>query len=934
MTSPSPHSGAHPGILAWLVLAISLALTGLVWHQLHATVVREAQQDFHHRAEEIEAVVRDRLSGYRLLLQGGAGLFAASQHVSRQEWRDYVAALNLSVNYPGVQGLGYAPHLTAAQREAHVRAVRAEGFPGYEVWPAGERAEYAAIAYLEPFTPRNQRAFGFDMYSEATRHAAMERARDSGLPSISGKVRLMLEGPREQQAGFLMYAPFYGPHAHPDSRGRRHDALVGWIYAPFRMEDLMAGILGSGDGADVDIEIFDGETPSPENRLYDADKTDHLFRKDGPVPFVHTDINLDFGGRIWSVHLYSLPRFEARIDWQKPRYALAAGLIISLLLFAFTRNLTRTRARAVELAGDMTRALAESEYRYRQMFEANQAVKLVIDPADGRIVDANPAAAIYYGYPLEQLRAMHIFDINIMPQADLAAEMATATAKRRLYFNFKHRLADGQVRDVEVFTGPVLEAGRTLLYSVIHDVTARNQALAQQRAILDNAMVGIMHLRGRHFVWANAKAEQMLGRGNQELRERSTRLMYADPADFEAVGGEGYAALARGEDYQTERRLRRKDGSIFWAYLSGKLVDPADADGVSIWILLDVSETREAQAALAARTQELLETNHSLELMARMTNILQSCDTLEQAYPVIFSHVPRLLPGSAGALYIMENEESGAPPHVRWGDMPPDAEDGRACWAHQAHRMQLFAAEDAPRCPLAPAGRATLCLPLSTQGKRLGVLVVVMASEASETKAQRHQLLAESIAERLTMSLSSLILRKQLRDQTLHDPLTGLYNRRYLNDMLEREVQLALRKDRSLAVIMLDIDHFKRFNDRHGHLAGDQVLQTVGQELARLVRDTDTACRYGGEEFLLLMPETGVDTALERAESLRRRVHELALKHQDRPLGAITISLGVAVLPVHGLTGDRLIAAADAALYQAKAAGRNRSVVYGTPAQP
>ncbi len=779
---PMMSAPAHPPsrlnrrgeVLPWLVLLLALGLTVLVWRINVTSVEHEARQDFEHRAEQIETAIRNRMQAYQLLLQGGAALFAASREVDRDEWRAYVDSLNIARHYPGILGMGYARHLPASQREAHVRALRAEGYPHYTLWPEGERDEYSAIVYLEPFNARNQRAFGYDMTSEPVRRAAMSRARDSGLPNLSGKVRLVQENGVEEQNGVLLYVPVYRNGAPLASRVQRHDALIGWVYAPYRMHDLMRGILGHAANSDTDLEIFDGEGVSEATLLYDSDQSARLFRANAHLPFASRTSQLDLGGRTWTLVMHTLPGFESHTHSQQPRLVLVAGALFSLLLFALTRNLATTRARAEALAGEKTRALAESEYRYRQMFEHNRAVKMIIDPADGRIVEANPAAASFYGYPLEQLAGMKISDINTLSPEALASEMAAAESAHRLHFNFRHRLASGEIRDVEVFTGPVREGERTLLYSVIHDVTARNQAVAEQRALLDNAVVGIAHLRDRRFVWVNPKFEQMFGYADAEIAGQSAQILYADPEDAEDVGSEGYAALIRGRHYETERLLRRKDGSTFWVYLSGKLLDPHNARGGSIWILLDIDNEHATQAALLARTEEL-------------------------------------------------------------------------------------------------------------------------------------------------------------RHLSLHDPLTGLFNRRHMDDALAREVLLAQRKQRSLTAIMLDIDYFKRFNDQFGHEAGDEVLREIGKLLASQVRETDIACRYGGEEFLLLLPESTLDTAIERAETLRLKASALRLTFQGRELGHITLSLGVAELPDHALTAETLVTAADTALYQAKAAGRDRVAIYAQP---
>ncbi len=182
------------------------------------------------------------------------------------------------------------------------------------------------------------------------------------------------------------------------------------------------------------------------------------------------------------------------------------------------------------------------------------------------------------------------------------------------------------------------------------------------------------------------------------------------------------------------------------------------------------------------------------------------------------------------------------------------------------------------------------------------------------------------MAEHIGLALSNLMLRSDLRQLSIHDPLTGLYNRRYMEEALETEIRRAERKGHPIGVIMLDIDHFKAFNDRFGHAAGDQVLRSIGALILDHLRAGDIACRYGGEELLLILPEASIEAAAQRAEDLRTRAKKLEVRHLDTPLGPVTVSLGVAVYPEHGRTRDALLASADASLYKAKQDGRDRVV--------
>lgn len=192
--------------------------------------------------------------------------------------------------------------------------------------------------------------------------------------------------------------------------------------------------------------------------------------------------------------------------------------------------------------------------------------------------------------------------------------------------------------------------------------------------------------------------------------------------------------------------------------------------------------------------------------------------------------------------------------------------------------------------------------------------------------SEARQRLAHVVGEQLSLALANLKLRETLRDQSIRDPLTGLFNRRYLEETFERDLQRAARNHSSLGVIMLDVDYFKSFNDTLGHEAGDAVLRELGGFLARCIRGADIACRYGGDEFVLILPDSPLEMSQRRAEELREGVAALPVHFRGRPLGPTTVSLGVAAFPDHGLDKEALLRIADAALYRAKHEGRNRAV--------
>ena len=328
----------------------------------------------------------------------------------------------------------------------------------------------------------------------------------------------------------------------------------------------------------------------------------------------------------------------------------------------------------------------------------------------------------------------------------------------------------------------------------------------------------------------------------------------------------------------------------------------------------------------------LMEARTLAEQVRRLSEfgeLLQSSNSIAEAMNVAATVLPGILPGCSGSIYLI-NASNNLLEHIGgFGEhelpyeiaFPPDD-----CWA--IRRGQPFPPSEGTqfRCghhARDAQGFASLCIPLAAQNEALGTLSLEMRG----TVPAELRRAARSVSEQLSLALANLRLRETLRTQSVRDPLTGLFNRRYLEVSFARELVRATRRDAAVAILMIDVDHFKRFNDTHGHEAGDAVLGAVGQTLARLTRGEDIACRYGGEEFTVLLTEADTDAALRRAEELRAAIAQLQLEHRRVSLGGLSISIGVATFPFHGNDLDSLLHAADRALYRAKEAGRNQVVL-------
>lgn len=397
--------------------------------------------------------------------------------------------------------------------------------------------------------------------------------------------------------------------------------------------------------------------------------------------------------------------------------------------------------------------------------------------------------------------------------------------------------------------------------------------------------------------------------------------------------------------YETVRL--RKDGSLIHVSLT---VSPVrDAHGKIVGasaIARDITErrqtetaTREADQKLKAWVSRLEQQTCEISLLNQLIQLLQTCQGAGEVYAATRQFAELLFPGDSGAVCVINSSVNLVETVSFWGKAPPAAQafSSQECWALRRGLVHASRDTNGPLlCQHLSLESPTdsLCVPMVAHGETLGVLHLRRDQSGSSDPedvrismlASREQL-AVTVAGHIALALANLKLRDTLRAQSIRDPLTTLYNRRYLKDSLEREVRRAARSQRPLAVIMLDVDHFKGFNDTLGHDAGDAILHGLGQFLQSRTRSEDIPCRYGGDEFVIILADTSMDVAIRRAQQLQEGFKNFSVVHGKDYLSPPTISLGVAVYPEHGLTGDALLRAADEGLYMAKAQGRNQMVV-------
>jgi diguanylate cyclase (GGDEF)-like protein/PAS domain S-box-containing protein len=410
---------------------------------------------------------------------------------------------------------------------------------------------------------------------------------------------------------------------------------------------------------------------------------------------------------------------------------------------------------------------------------------------------------------------------------------------------------------------------------------------------------------------------------NSEDREKARQLL------------EPYMSGEMPSSFEIE--VRAKDGRQVALWINKRTIyhegKPVAVQGIA----RDVTEHKRTEGALQqakekleAWVNELEQRTHEMSLLNEMGDLLRACLTTEEAYSVIVRIAQQIFPVHVGALYVIASSRNLVESAIVWGEtslaervFSPDE-----CWALRRGRIHWVEnSQSGLICKhirhSTPEGY--LCVPMMAQSEALGVLHLTQPANQKLTEAK--QRLAITMAEHIAMALSNLRLHETLRSQSIRDPLTGLFNRRFMEESLALEIRRAARNQRPLGVIILDLDHFKHFNDTFGHEAGDTLLKELGSLLQTNIRGEDIACRYGGEEFTLILPEGNLEITRQRAEFLCNAIRNLNVQHRGRPLGRITASMGVAVFPDHGRTGKGLLEVADIALYKSKDEGRDRVTI-------
>ena len=629
---------------------------------------------------------------------------------------------------------------------------------------------------------------------------------------------------------------------------------------------------------------------------------------------------------------------------------------------------TRRFDRALSLHAEAERKLALERNVLRTVTD-NIPDSIFAKDTEGIYMLANKAFATLHGmkspgdllgktafdlFPKERAIALHADDLQVMRLGGSSMETERTAVD-----------AEGNVKVLHTTKVPLIDQSESVVGIVgLHrDITRRKEAdqkLRQSEANLAAAQ-RIAHFGSVEldFVSLNEPEKNPVRWSDEVFRiygyepggvEPSRQIFFRSvhPDERDEVRQSLDHAVRECKPYAIDFRIIRPDGSERNIHGRGDIIfDPKTHKPLKlVGSVQDVTDRvqveiqlHNAYKELAEKVKELEQRSKEINLLSEMGSRLQTCKNAEEAYVEIGNVAEQLFPNSSGALCITSASRTAVETVANWGK----ADDGERvfapddCWALRRGQPQSFrrGEKTAPCRHIDPTNVTdSLCVPFMAQGEALGIVSLQMRANqeqlepAPRSSGEAERRLAAVLAEQVALALGNLKLRESLRNQSICDPLTGLFNRRYMEESLEREFSRANRNKTSLAIIMMDLDYFKRFNDTFGHQAGDALLRTLGELLKRNTRGQDIACRYGGEEFAIVLSDSNLDGALRRAEILRQQVKQLSVEYAGQLLGAVSISMGVALFPDHGATMSDVLRASDQALYCAKREGRDRVSVW------
>ena len=652
-------------------------------------------------------------------------------------------------------------------------------------------------------------------------------------------------------------------------------------------------------------------------------------------------------------------------SWQYQTVTVAVGTVAAVV---GSHYLSRKLRRALLAHAEAEKKLALERNVLRTVTD-NIPDSIFAKNTEGQYLFANKAFAMLHGVKSpDELLGQTAYDLFSTERADALKADDSAVMRSGHEVTETERTAvdaEGNLRLLQTTKVRMVDANENVLGIVgLHrDVTKRkeaeqklrqseaNLAAAQRIAHLGSVELDLINLKEPEknpVRWSNEVFRIFGYEPGLDEPSRWAFFRLVHPDDKDEVRKVLDNALCNASPYAIDFRIIRPDGTERNIHERGDIIfDQKTQKPLKlVGTVQDVTDRIQAEIQLHNANQELAQKVEELEqrskeitLLSEMGSHLQSCKDEAEAFSEIVNVAEQLFPKWSGALCITSASRTAVETVADWGKtsvaervFAPDD-----CWALRRGQPQSFrhGERTAPCRHIDPTDlMESLCIPFMAQAEAIGILSLHMRTGQEQHErgprslGESERRLVAVLAEQVALALGNLKLKESLRNQSICDPLTGLFNRRYMEETLEREFSRARRNKTSIAIVMMDLDHFKQFNDTFGHQAGDAILRAFGDLLKRDSRGQDMACRFGGEEFALVLTDSNTAGALRRADILRQQVKHLSVEYGGQLLGAVKVSMGVALYPDHGTTMGDVLRASDQALYRAKREGRDRACVW------
>jgi PAS domain S-box-containing protein len=601
-SKPSAITNKHQYFITIFTLILTLLLSNYTYKQN----LQKRQEQFKLVSQQIVLLINDRMDYYTQLLLGGVGLMVGSNEVTREDWKSFSRVQHLDSKFLGIQGIGYAEVIQPYELTKHIEKIRKEGFEHYTVKPMGIRSLYTSIVYLEPFNKRNQRAFGYDMFSQETRHAAMQTAIDTGTPSLSGKVRLLQENGTDEQAGFLLYVPVYKKNMPLDTDKQKLEAIQGFVYAAFRAKNLFINIAGSMTKS-IGVEIYDGDKIDAESLLLQSFDSDLLTNSS-----IQIEDTLHIANHTWKLRFSALNFHYNDINQTTPWIILAIGTLFSSLLFLFFRNIVKMEEKQKNYIDELQSVSLKKTLALKAgiigIWEWNFNNQTLIWDQHmyqiyGKVEDSKENPYSLWGDAV---------DLKDKPLAEEALQKAIETNTE---YNHKFWIItpSGERKYIHAIGLNELDSEGNALRMVGTNIDITEQKLLEmklsneQEALLQVKTTGFIHLHRTHLMWTNAAFEEMFGYEQGELQGQEIKKICKDQSSSLYSEKQLSDALSSSGTFSGEVAGVKKDGTFITILVT--ITKLKDTKNEAMGVIMDITRQKELEQNLHDEVEKKTQEN-------------------------------------------------------------------------------------------------------------------------------------------------------------------------------------------------------------------------------------------------------------------------------------------------------------------------------------